>query len=310
MISCWIITEEGLTGTENQCLGVAEALGVQPDIKRIGLRQPWRSFSPWLGFENRYSFTGTPLTPPWPDLVIAAGRKSIAAARYVKKMSAGRTFTVQLQNPFISPKQFDFVAAPAHDQIAGENVLVTKATPNRVSALRLAEAKEEFSSLLSAIPSPRVAVLIGGNSSSYTLSPEIMADLAKKLRALSDQGYGLMVTASRRTGEENIELLRQAETSAYIWDGQGPNPYYGYLAWADYIIVTSDSASMISEAATTGNPVYLVSLEGGSRKFNRLHESLKREGIIRDFTGNLEPYEYEPLNDAMTIAKEIRRRLG
>lgn len=94
MLSCWIVTE-GMAGTENQCLGVAEALGIEADVRRISLRQPWRILSPYLGLEFGASFVPT-LTPPWPDLLIASGRKSIAASRYIKRASRGKTFTVQI----------------------------------------------------------------------------------------------------------------------------------------------------------------------------------------------------------------------
>jgi mitochondrial fission protein ELM1 len=106
----WIITE-GLAGTENQCLGVAEALGVTPEIKRVSLKQPWKLLSPYLGFEKAASFA-PPLCGPWPDLLIASGRKSIAASRYIKKASGGKTFTVQIQDPRISLAHFDLVAVP------------------------------------------------------------------------------------------------------------------------------------------------------------------------------------------------------
>ena len=101
-ITCWVVTE-GLAGTENQCLGVAEALGIVPEVKRIELRQPWKSLSPYLGFEQNWSFSPA-LTGPWPDLLLASGRKSIAASRYIKKASGGKTFTVQIQDPRIFPK--------------------------------------------------------------------------------------------------------------------------------------------------------------------------------------------------------------
>lgn len=93
-----------MAGTENQCLGVAEALGVSAEVKRITLHQPWKSFSPWLGFEHAGIFEPA-LSPPWPDLVIASGRKSIATSRYIRKASNGKTFTVQgLRTPPVSPR--------------------------------------------------------------------------------------------------------------------------------------------------------------------------------------------------------------
>jgi len=311
MAECWIITEDGLTGTENQCLGVVDALGISPVIKRIGLRQPWKSLSPWLGFAGSGSFTGDALTAPWPNLVIAAGRKAVAAAHYIKKKSP-QTFTVFLQNPRINPRHFDLIAAPAHDRLCGENVIVTQATPNRITQAMLSDARDKFAPLLSPLSAPRVAVLIGGNSRTHRLTPEIIDTLTTQLEALAGQGLGLMVTASRRTGTQNRQILEsrlQGQDNIYIWDGNGDNPYHGFLAWADYIIVTADSASMISEAATTGKPVYVAPLAGGSARFDRLHNALLEKRVIRNFEGKLDVYDYTPLNDAAMVAEEIRRRM-
>lgn len=310
MTTCWIVTE-GLAGTESQCLGVAEALGVMPEIKRINLHQPWKTLSPWLGFESSHSFTGDPLLPPWPELLIASGRKAIAAARYIKKASGGKTFTVMIQDPRVSPRQFDLVAVPAHDPTRGGNVIVTSAAPNRVRPERLEDAKFEFERTLSSLPQPRVAVLIGGNSKAYSLTRELTEKLAADLGKLARKGFGLMVTASRRTGTENQKILQKALTheNVYFWNGAGANPYFGLLAWADFILVTADSVSMISEAATTGKPVYMIPLDGGAQRLNAFHDNLLQQGIIRRFDGKLTPYDYKPLDDAGLIAAEIKKRL-
>ena len=306
MASCWIITE-GIAGTENQCLGVAEALGVEPTIKRITLRQPWKALSPYLGFEQSGSFSPA-FAPPWPDLLIASGRKSIAASRYIKKASRGKTFTVQIQDPRISPRHFDLVAVPAHDPTRGDNVLVTTAAPNRITPKRLNDARGTFQNALSLLPTPRVAVMIGGNSRAHKMTAEATRKLCGQLLNLD---AGLMVTASRRTGEENSAILSEnlKGENIYFWDGQGENPYFAFLAFADYIIVTADSVSMLSEAATTGKPVYMIDLEGGTERFDRFHQGLIDKGIVRRFEGALESWTYEPVNDATLIADEIKKHV-
>lgn len=327
MTTAWIITEKALKGTENQCRGIAAALGITPVVKHTGLRQPWHALSPWLGFECLCTFTGDSLTPPWPDIVIAGGRKAVAAARYIKKKNPA-TFTVFVQDPRINPRHFDLVAVPAHDRLRGENVIVTDATPNMITPALLEAARTQFAPLLSPLPAPHVAVLIGGSSKTHRMTAAVMEKLAGDLKALETQGYGLMITASRRTSEKNKTLLLstlssphpspppsqrgegwEGGSSSYIWNGTGENPYHGFLAWADYIIVTEDSASMISEAATTGKPVYTVPLEGGSPRFDRLHNRLHQKGIIRKFEGKPEPYGYTALNDAAMVAEEIRKRI-
>jgi uncharacterized protein len=307
----WIATED-LAGTRNQCLGVAEALGTLPVIKTISLREPWKSLSPYLGCEGSYSFVNSDLIPPWPDILIASGRKSIAAARYIKKQSGGKTFTVQIQDPRIHPKNFDLVAVPSHDPTRGENVIVTTAAPNRITAEKLLTARDGFSNILSSLPAPRIAVLIGGNSKVHRMTPAITEKICDQLLALVQSGYSLMITASRRTGEENAHILKSKlnHQNIFFWDGLGENPYFGFLAWADAILVTSDSTSMISESATTGKPVYILPLEGGSKRHDKMLETFHINGITRSFTGVVETWHYQPLKDAEMIADEIRRKTG
>ncbi len=302
---CWVVTE-GMAGTENQCLAVAEALELEPVVKRISLRQPWKTLSPWLGFERSRTFSPA-LEPPWPDLLLTSGRKSIAASLYIKRASGGKTFTVQIQDPRISPAQFDLVAVPAHDPARGKNVVITAAAPNRITLEKLEQARKEHPGLAN-LPSPRVAVLIGGNSKAYTLSTAVMDKLIADLKQLD---AGLMITASRRTGEDNARRLQNAfQGDRHIfWDGQRDNPYFGYLAWADYILVTSDSVSMLSDAASTGKPTYMIPLEGGGARLQEFHENLKQKGILRIFDGRLESWAYEPLDDAGIIARAIEKRI-
>lgn len=308
-LTCWVITE-GMIGTQNQCVGVAEVLeskyGISYDIKQIGLRQPWKSLSPWLGFEMACTFTPA-IASPWPDIVIAAGRKSIAASRYIKRQNK-KTFTVQLQDPKTNPTQFDLVAVPNHDKMRGENVIVTHGAPNRLTAEKLTKSKSDFANLFEKMPSPRVAVLIGGNSRTHTMSSDVTRDM---VNTLNDLDASLMITTSRRTGEQNQKIIQNGLTNEnnFIWDGTGDNPYFGMLAWADYIIVTSDSVSMLSDAGTTGKPVYVVDLEGESDRFNNLHQHFQEIGVSRPLSsiksGNLEHFSYEPLNDAQLIASAI-----
>ncbi|MCD8563180.1 MAG: mitochondrial fission ELM1 family protein [Alphaproteobacteria bacterium] len=307
----WIVTE-GLVGTENQCLGVAEALARQlPDSVtipfRIKLREPWKTLSPWLGLEQWWSFDPL-LEPPWPDILITSGRKAIASARFIKKTSGGKTFALHIQDPRIKPGMFDVVAVPAHDRLRGNNVIVTTASPNRITPARLEEARTAFANLAS-LPEPRVAVLIGGTSKTHRITPAIAERLLKQLEDIS-QTASLMITTSRRTPDSLKTALQNKFSGSrhFVWDGTDPNPYFGFLAHADAIITTNDSASMLSEAATTGKPVYTVKLEGGSAKFDKLYATLEKTGALREFTGTLESWSYKPLNDAETVAKAVIER--
>ncbi len=306
-LQCWVITE-GMAGTQNQCLGVAQALGVTPMVKQVKLRGFWKYLSPWLPIETNSMFD-TPLEGPWPDLVIASGRKSIAASRYIKKQSGGKTFTVQIQDPRISPKYFDLVAVPAHDPARGENVIVTKAAPNRVTSSILAKARNDFAHLFAMMPSPHIAVMLGGNSKAHIMT---LAGVEKLGQQLANLSGSLMITSSRRTtiAQRDAFLRGLGDRAHWYWDGSGENPYMGMLAWADYILVTADSVSMLSDALTTGKPVYMIPMEGGSARFDRFHESLLNSGAARRFEGVLGPWSYDAFNDSALISAEILKRMA
>jgi len=310
---CWIVSD-GKAGMEVQCRGLAEALGFDPVVKRIAVRWPWRWLPPLLITDPlaRIDPAADSLNPPWPDLLIASGRQTVALSIAMRRQSGGRTFTIQVQNPAVDPANFDVVVAPRHDRLSGPNVVVTTGSLNLVTESRLAAAIAQFGASYAHLPHPRVAVLIGGNSKVHSLTATATQRLASQLADLARrEGAGLMVTPSRRTGESNVAILRQtlAGLSAEIWDGTGENPYYAFLAMADSIIVTSDSVNMVSEAATTGKPVFTVDMDGGSAKFRRFHETMRAEGITRPFAGTLAQWTYPPLRDTQHTAAEIQRRL-
>jgi hypothetical protein len=151
--------------------------------------------------------------------------------------------------------------------------------------------------------------MIGGKSKVYDITPEIMRDICRMLKST---GNGLMITASRRTGEENLRILQDEMADypdAYIWDGSGDNPYFAFMAWADTILVTADSASMLSEACSTGKPVYIIPLKGHHPRIAAMHQNLIDHGAARPFTGKIENWRYEPLNDAQSVADRISKDL-
>jgi mitochondrial fission protein ELM1 len=188
----------------------------------------------------------------------------------------------------------------------------TKGALHRVTPEMLAREAKNLEPRIAHLPKPRIAVLIGGSNAVYRLTPVEMAPLAAQLAALAKAtGGSLLVTPSRRTGAENLALLQKAlgAAPAYIWNGEGPNPYYGMLGLADDILVTCDSVNMVSEAATTGKPVYVIELPGGSAKFRRFHDSMRAGGFARPFKGVIEAWRYAPLDDVRMVAAKVREMM-
>jgi hypothetical protein len=120
------------------------------------------------------------------------------------------------------------------------------------------------------------------------------------------------VTPSRRTRQGSIAALEAALKGVphIVWDGSGDNPYFGFLALADAIVVTEDSVNMVTEAAGTGKPVYVQGLPGRSNRLARFHRLMRERGATRPFQGRLESWSYAPINDTEMVAAAVRQALG
>ncbi len=316
-VSCWVITD-GKAGMESQCIGLAEALGIDPAIKRVALRTPWRQLTPYFRIAQSFGFSkrSDSLEAPWPDLVIATGRQSVAAALLVraKARKAGtRTVLVQLQNPGIATAHFDLVVTPRHDGLRGKNVISTQGALHRVTATSLSEGAARLGASLSHLPRPFIGVLLGGSNAAYTFDPRTAERLGMRLKSCAEAlGGSLLVTPSRRTGEANKKAIKEAvgTVPSFFWDGSGLNPYFGMLGLADFLVVTSDSVNMVSEALATGKPVYVADLPGGNAKFEIFHQQLRAEGLTRSFGSVLESYAYDPPGDTAAVAARIGELLS
>ena len=311
--SCWIITE-GAVGMENQCRGLSEALGLEPVMKRVRPRRPWLLLpvDRWPFAFRALGRGSDRLSAPWPDIVISCGRKSVPFSLAIKRASGGKTFTIHVQDPLIDSRAFDLVVAPDHDHVVGPNVVRTRGALHSVSRAKLAAAAGHFRERFAHLGRPYIAVLIGGPNGRFRFDTHVIAGIADRLAALSRRyGASLLGTPSRRTGKANEAVLqdRLKDVPAYVWDGTGENPYLGLLALADYVIVTADSVSMVTEACATAKPVYVVELDGRSRRQARFHDDLATDGITRPFDGILETWAYEPIYDAERVASEVRRLL-
>jgi hypothetical protein len=205
----------------------------------------------------------SPLTAPWPDLVIAASRRSVPVARWIKQQSGGRTRLVHLLHTQAPFDLFDLIiTTPQYCLPPRPNVLQNTAALNRIAPERLTAAAAQWEERLADLPRPHTALLVGGNSSTYRLDPATAANLGRQASAhVRAIGGSLLVSTSPRTPAPAAEALFAATGCPayyYRWRPHDPaNPYLAYLALADSFIVTVDSASQIAEACLMGKPVYV-----------------------------------------------------
>ncbi|MES0811465.1 mitochondrial fission ELM1 family protein [Roseibium sp. SCPC15] len=307
--SAWVLTD-GKAGDLAQCIGVVEALGCPYETRRIAPRPP---FSWWLPFgptdpRERETKDGSPISAPYPDLVVASGRRAAAYLKRIKRLSRGKTFTVFLKDPKTGPGAADLIWVPEHDKLRGRNVLVTPTSPHRFSAGRLEELRTDKVTEIDKLGHPRIAVLIGGDSRHHTFTEDDQHKLLNGLRQLAQEHDAhFMITASRRTPPGlAYGLAGLAKSGSHVyWTGKGNNPLGHYLAKADAIVATADSTNMIGEAAVTGKPVHVFHPSGGHDKITRFLGTLRHLGVIHPFPGPLKTTTYEPIDATPLIAERI-----
>ena len=305
----WAITG-GRRGNDVLVLGVAKALGVEPQLIHTHLKPPWRWLSPY-----RTAFPGVrrdaAIAPPYPDLVLASGRQAAAHARYIGYRSGGRSFIAFFQKPAIDPRHFDFVWAPSHDRLHGSNVTSTLLSPHLLTQETLRNEAEKWRAraLTDCGTRTPVAVLIGGPNSAYAFTMDEFERLVTHIVTLTEQNIFPMITVSRRSPPAFAAHLRArlAHTPHFFWDNEGENPYAALLGLAEHIIVTADSVNMVGEACTSGAPVQVFELAGGNRKFRTFHDDMQASGLTRPFAGELDARFSTPANATPEIAAALQR---
>jgi len=312
--SAWVITD-GKAGMLVQARGVADALGLDYVEKEVHPRGLFAVIAPWgpVAPSERLGEAGSNFAPPWPDVVIATGRASIPYVRAIRKKSGPRTYTIVLQDPKSGANTADLIWVPEHDKRRGANVITTPTAPHSFSQERLAELRAAPAAEIAALPGPRVTVVLGGKNGVYKFTDADDDRLQTSLTSLAALGASFMITSSRRTHQRLIAAAEAATRDAprIVWTGGGENPYPGFLACADALIVTADSVNMCGEACATGKPVYIFSPSGGSAKFTRFHVALAETGAVRalpDRFSSFESWDYQALDAAKSIAAEIERR--
>jgi mitochondrial fission protein ELM1 len=252
-------------GDNNQILALVESLGwdwIEKHMHYISLELiPNRLLKvTLLGLQRAQS---DELVPPWPDLVISAGRRNEPVARWIRKQSGGHCRLVHIGRPWARPKHFDLiVTTPQYDLPKSPNVLYNELPLHRIDQQKLAAAGQRWRPEFAHLPQPWLAVLVGGNSSISQFTTAGLRYLAKTANAIAvSQKGALLVTTSARSPKGALDVMKEEISVPALCfdynDTHSANPYFGFLALADSFIVTAESISMLTESCATGKPVYL-----------------------------------------------------
>jgi uncharacterized protein len=310
----WIFQEPTFVGDFNTRMAIAESF---PDAQVEILNEISEPNAP--AFLNA-RFGKTHLgTDEWPDLVVhsLAKDKEIDLLLELRKLSAGRVFLTLVDGSAHRAGEVDLVVNSHHmPQIfTGKgNVARTLGLPSRMNPERLAEGHDEYAEKLGHFPGPIVTLLVGGQAANTVFTMADAKLLGEKVRrAVKNVNGSLFVSNSRRTPDKAFQALLEELTGfpLYVHDTKKDvgNPYSAFLSYADHIIVTGDSSSMISDALTTGKPVYVHApnsiLEDRHKRFLL---GLMDAGYLRLLGPELDGDLQRPLNVAADLNDLIRAR--
>ncbi|GAB4859801.1 serine/threonine protein kinase [Ancistrocladus abbreviatus] len=274
-----------------------------------------------------------------PLLVVASGRDTVSIASSIKRLASDCVFVVQIQHPRTRLQRFDMVITPSHDyypltpeaqkqvprflrpfitprEPPGRNVVLTVGALHQIDSAALRSAASTWQDEFASLPKPLLVVNIGGPTSHCRYGADLAKQLTAGLQNVLLSCGTVRISFSRRTPEKVSKIIVKElgdHPKVYIWDGEEPNPHMGHLAWADAFVITADSVSMLSEACSTGKPVYVIGAKRCTWKFMDFHNSLEKRGLVRPFTGSVDmsqSWSYPPLNDTAEAASRIRQALA
>ena len=305
-----LLLTQGMHGMVSQVEGLAKALGLSYKHQKIELKSFWNFIPPKISpisenlVKNKFVCDC--------KVIISCGRKSVIPSIALKKRLGNRIFNIHIQDPKVSFEHFDLIVSPEHDNLKGENII------NTTGAIHYLNKKEinENSKYLRIEKDKRrdlVAFIIGGPNKYYNYSEKQIHELFNKVKTLfTPDKFKIVVIPSYRTPENILKIaFNTFSINHHVVKTIDKKAYLSALAISNYIVVTCDSTSMISEAAMTGKPVYIAMMKSFKPigRFKKFYSQLRDLGITRELENRVESWSYNSLSEVNRIAPIVKAKM-
>ena len=234
------------------------------------------------------------------DFIVSCG-SAMAGVNYLLSTDQQAKSVVILKPGLLNYKRFDLVLLPQHDQpktaSVRNNIVMTRGAPNLITGEYLREQSELLLKRFSHLKFTqrlKIGILFGGDTKEYILPEKQVKIIINQVREVAQQANAdLLITTSRRTSAA-IESLLLREVKKHpscalliLANRQDvPEAVGGILGLSDMVIVSGDSISMVSEAASSGKNTIVFSAAKRDKflqrsfKHDRFIEQLNAQGYI------------------------------
>ena len=304
-----LLLTQGMHGMISQVEGLAKALDLSYKHQTVELKKIWEyvppKFTPiTLGvLKNQFIFSS--------KVIISCGRKSVIPSLALKKKYKDRVFNIHIQDPKVPITKFDLIVCPEHDNLQGENVIKTVGAVHYLTNSEIQKNREYIN--VEKGKKKIVSFILGGPNKYYNFSDEQINFIFNKIKVVfTPQKYRIIVIPSYRTPERIIKKAFNTFSDNHIvFKEVDKKAYLSALSLADYIVVSCDSTSMISEAAITGKPIYVAQMksQGNNYRFENFYSQFKKLNIIRDLEDSVDLWSYNKLDEVNRISSVIKEKI-
>jgi mitochondrial fission protein ELM1 len=307
-----ILLTEGMHGMISQVEGLAKALDIDFTHHKVELNHLWKFIPPNLSPVSQNVFKK--IDHDDFDVIISCGRKSVIPSIHLKNTANKKVFNIHIQDPKVDLNNFDFIVAPEHDAIQGQNVISTKGAIHYLTENEISENKDYLNSFIKKDERKIWTLILGGPTKYYDYSTKNMKHIFTSLyKLLKKHDFQLVVIPSMRTPINTIHYAREffGDNHTIIMDVD-KKAYLSALALSKNIIVTCDSSSMISEAALTGKPIYIASIlpRKNDKRFQSFRNLFRELNITRNLGEEVENWTYEKLDETNRVANIIKQKIN
>ncbi|MDC0163412.1 mitochondrial fission ELM1 family protein [Candidatus Pelagibacter sp.] len=308
-----LLLTEGMHGMISQVEGLANALEIQFTHQKVELKGFWKMIPPNLTPISKNIFNNFDI--PDFDIIISCGRKSVIPSIHLKKNSKKKVYNIHIQDPKVNLDHFDFIVSPEHDGLIGDNVINTKGAIHYLTENGIDENKDYLKKFISKDDNRKIlGFIIGGPTKHYEYSTKNLKFIFSALyNIVRENNFRLVVIPSMRTPKNTINYAKEFFGDDHtIIENIDKNAYLSALAISEYIVVTCDSSSMISEAALTGKPIYIANIipKKNDKRFQKFRNLFRELNITRNLGEQLKIRNYQKLDETNRVAKIIKEKIN